>query len=288
MNVFLSSRCVRGVRLVAVCVATLFAVPLRGQTTGAPVDTSLAAVLRAAASYVDDYQKQLTQLMAEETFKQSGGFGPARRELKSDVLFMFVPGDSVWIAVRDVRSVDGKTVDDFQDFVKLLKDTTVVGLAKQLRDHNARYNLGTSVKLNFNEPTLGLQILETKQQARFDFSEGAIDISGDATIVNVTFIERRSPTLISLIQNGKETDIFTSGEFSIEAGTGRVRHAQIAFDTGAVATKLATTYALDQHLHLWVPHTFEDWYRGGLEDVTGQATYSNYRKVSIETSEVIK
>src|SRR4030095_2366884 len=81
-------------------------------------DTSVGAVVEAAAAYVRDYQDQLTYVIADESYVQRilnqaplDTSMPRSRTLKSEMFFMFGPADRVWMAIRDVIQVDGKPVD---------------------------------------------------------------------------------------------------------------------------------------------------------------------------------
>src|SRR6266851_3578996 len=86
---------------------------------GRAQEPSLADVLSRAAAYVTAFQRQLSGVVAEETYVQdvheTPVLGPrpqfrpgvAHRELKSDLLLVKPEKADRWIQFRDVFEVDG-------------------------------------------------------------------------------------------------------------------------------------------------------------------------------------
>ena len=250
------------------------------QSTGR-ADTSLAAVLAKAAEYLREYREQLTYVMATERSKQTmvGGFtvgDSAEETLASDVYFVYVPADKVWMAVRDVEIVDGKVIKD-RDDVRALLNSGQVGAARALKDRNARYNLGRILR-NFNEPTLSLLVLDERHQRRFAFTR----IGARGSAVTVSFVERDEPTLI--IDTGGRP-AFSTGEFTIDAPTGRIERAHLSVRlSGGIDASLTTTYRADNKLQMWVPLKFEEAYvMAGKrpEKVTATSTYSDFSRFDV-------
>jgi len=124
-----------------------------------------------AAEYVREYREQLTYVMATERYVQkvTGGLSQYDMDetLASDVYFVYVPADKVWMAIRDVEIVDGKTLKQREN-VRALLNSGQVGAARALKDKNSRYNLGTVVR-NFNEPTLSLLVLDDMHRSKMTF-----------------------------------------------------------------------------------------------------------------------
>jgi hypothetical protein len=250
------------------------------QRTGR-ADTSLESVLAKAAEYLKDYRERLTYVMATELSKQTliGGFaGSAGTDetLASDVYFVYIPADNVWMAVRDVEIVDGKVLKE-RDNVRNLLNSGQVGAARALKDRNARYNLGTILR-NFNEPTLSLLVLDDQHRRRFTFAKQG----SRGSTVTVSFKEKDQPTLI--IDTGGRP-AYSSGEFSIDAGTGRIERARLAVRlSGGIDATLTTTYRADGKLQMWVPAKFEEAYvMGGRrpEKVNATSTYSDYSRFDV-------
>jgi hypothetical protein len=218
--------------------------------------------------------------MATERYVQklTGGFSQYDMDetLASDVYFVFVPADNVWMAVRDVEIVDGKVLKQ-RDNVRSLLNSGQVGAARALKDKNARYNLGTIVR-KFNEPTLSLLVLDDKRRANFTFVRQRV--RGGREIVS--FAEHGTPTLISNVDG---TPAYSKGELTIDLATGRVEHAQLRIRLGIVDATLTTTYKEDPKLKMWVPSRFDELY---VEDgrrpqrITGRAVYSDYTRFDVE------
>jgi len=165
-------------------------------------DTSALAVIRAAAQYVADYQRQLTSVIADEIYTQqiaaqepSEADMPRQRRLRSEVFFMFAPADRDWMAIRDVTEVDGNAAPDRLDLGEALRTLAPDEVAAKFKAYNSRYNIGRTVR-NFNEPTLSLLVLDERHRPRFMFERRQVQRSGDAWVVTMRFSEREGPTLI--------------------------------------------------------------------------------------------
>lgn len=255
-------------------------IPVAAQRQPAP-DTSLNGLVQKAADYVREYRNQLTYIMATERYTQTltGGLSQYDMDLTlaSDVYFVFVPADKVWMAVRDVETVDGKVLKDREN-VRALLNSGQAGAARALKDKNARYNLGTIVR-NFNEPTLSLLVLDDERRSRFTFVRQKVG-GGKATL---SFAEYASPTLIV---NTDGLAAFSKGEFTMDVATGRIERAELRIRLGKVDATLTTTYRPDEKLKMWVPSRFDELYVGGntkrAEHITGKALYSDYSRFDVE------
>jgi hypothetical protein len=254
-----------------------------------PPDTSAKAVAAAAEHYVDDYQKQLSYLLAEEDgtqeIRMTGTSGPPRqrRTTKAEVFLTFLNADRVWLSVRDVTEVDGRPLTQQKDLRALLTAGPLVGLARTLAEEGSRFNIGR-VYRNFNEPTLGLLVLDEKHRAQFKFDRKKVDPSDTGPIVTLAFTEKDTPTLIHG-DNGRS--IFSRGEMVIEAATGRVRQTSIQIDTGTVHATLTTTFVADTRLDMWVPDTLTERYEdtGAFnvhETTVCESKYTNYKRFDVQ------
>jgi len=260
--------------------AAWLVMPVSARRQTARLDLSADAVIAKAADYVREYRDRLTYVMATERYTQTltGGFSlyDMDETLASDVYFVYVPADKVWMAIRDVEIVDGKVLKE-RDNVRTLLNSGQVGAARALKDKNARYNLGTVVR-NFNEPTLSLLVLDDDRRSRFTFVRQRV--TGGRVIVS--FAEHGAPTLISNIDG---TPAFSRGQLTIDAATGRVERAVLRIRLGIVDATLTTTYRLDGKLKMWVPSRFDELY---VEDgkrpqrITGRADYSDYSHFDVE------
>lgn len=269
-------------RLLTACLlaATALVLPVSARQRPAAVDTSVDAVVAKAADYVREYRDQLTYIMATERYTQklTGGFSQYDMDesLASDVYFVYVPADKVWMAIRDVEIVDGKVLKE-RDNVRALLNSGQVGVARALKDKNARYNLGTIVR-NFNEPTLSLLVLDDQHRSRFTF----VRQKASGGRVTVSFVEHGGPTLISNV-DGKPA--ISKGELTIDAATGRVERAELRVRLGIVDATLTTTYQLEPKLKMWVPTRFDEFYAEDgrrPQKITGRALYSDYSRFDVE------
>jgi hypothetical protein len=275
----------------AAIVALLVVPPTAAPLHQAP-DVSTRAVVAAARAYVAAYQDAFRFLVADETYRQSRftGDGPPveTRTMHGELFLTYLAGDDAWMAVHDVADVDGTAVEDREDLRALLqKGESFTGIAKRLAERNARFNIG-GIERNFNEPTLALTVLGARRTSNFAFDRAAVERTGDATLVRLTFREKDRPTIVHST-TGKAAP--SHGELIVEAGTGRIRQTTFEVTDGTVAARLETIYGWDEHLQMWLPATFNERYgatrKGAEEFVACQATYDNYRRFEV-TGRIIK
>jgi hypothetical protein len=284
----------------AIVVAAMTLVGSAGVPQQPPI--SERAVVAAAAGYVASYQQQLTSILADETYNQEiveqtprDQDSPRARRMNSEIFFMFAPVRHDWMTIRDVMSVDGRTIQDRRDVKAALRTLPADEVASAFREHNSRYNIGRTFR-NFNEPTLSLLVLDEHHLARFSFDRRRVQQAGNVTLVTLAFTERDRPTLIR-DPNGRA--VFVRGEAIIEAGSGRVRRMQLTSKDDTFRFDLTTVYAAEERLGLWVPTTFREEYERGTrpapwlptsrfehERILCEAVYTNFRR--FDTSVRIK
>ena len=269
---------------------------------------SLEAVVRLAAAYVNEYQRALTAVLADEDYQQQvvaqiplDRSMPTKRGLRSEVFFMFAPASGDWMAIRDVIAMDGATLAQRPNVREALRTLPPVEVARTFKAHNSRFNLG-HMSRNFNEPTLSLLLLDDRYRPHVKFTRKGVQRSRDGVWVTIGFSENSSTH--TLIRDLSQKPAPSRGEFVIEAGTGRVRRAHMETTFGASAVsggmtaKLTTTFAPDYRLAMWVPVTFAEHYESGeavsfapdpriklpsvFEEIRGLATYSNYRRFEVK------
>jgi hypothetical protein len=263
-------------------------------------DTSTRAVVAATAQYVAGYQRDLTSILADESYAQDvvsrmprDPSAPRSRRMASEVFFMFMPGTRDWMAIRDVIAVDDVGVEDRPDIRQALDDLSSTDVAATLKRQNSRFNIGRIVR-NFSEPTLSLLVFDANHRGRFSFERKRVRNEGGAVLVTLAFAERESPTLIADPRRGR---IFSTGEVVVEAGTGRVRRAVLWANSGEIKVELTTDYTRDENLDMLVPAVFRETYTRGTpprrleadteyEHVVCEARYRNFRR--FQTSARIK
>ena len=277
------------VRVAAAALLIALAVPRLGAQAPRKIDTSLKAVVAAATAYVSAYQKDLAFVLADELATQKvltpSGTGMDSRRTRAEFFLTYLPNESAWISVRDVREVDGVAVSDPDDVLSLIQRTPLWRLANLIAQKNSRFNIG-NVRRTFNEPTIALLVVNPRHQGRFKFERAAVSTSA-SPVVTVKFRERDRPTLITSVHG---EPAFTQGELDIDAATGRVERTRIQLSVASVRAALTTTYALDGRLNLWVPAGMSERYEN-TDDTFGQTvtvdtTYTNYRR--FDTAVIIK
>ena len=133
---------------------------------------SLSDVMDTAAAYVQDYEQQLTSVVADEISTQrilsqapKDPVMPASRRMTNEIFFMFAPASRGWMAIRDVTDVDSQPVRDRDLKAALYASSADVAPFKRYM----RYNLGRIVR-TFNEPTLSL-LSDANNRSRFAFEQ---------------------------------------------------------------------------------------------------------------------
>jgi hypothetical protein len=265
----------------AVAVAAACLAPLLAQSPPVPPDVSTKGLVATARKYVDEYEKSFAFIVADEWYQQVQRDRDGRilleRVLKSEVFLTFLQADGEWIAVRDVLEVDGRPIasrDRLRDL--LAKGGQFRGVAKQVIDLNARYNIG-SVSRNFNEPTLPLLLFEPRRAASVEFDRKNVSRDGPLTLATLSFSERDSGTIVG----GPAGPVPAKGTFVIDAASGAVRATTFEIKHADIRALLKTQYEKDPKLDLWLPATFSERYertRDVRELVECEAKYSNYRR----------
>ena len=257
----------------------------------------MSVVVDAAAAYLRNYQRELTSVVADEIYTQHvvaqvprDGLRPLKTTLASEIFFMFAVGHD-WMAIRDVRTVNGAPPEVRPDLRQALQQLPAAEVAGTFKAHNSRFNVGR-VSRNFNEPTLSLLIFDDRHRARFEFERARVRQSDDGPLVTLRFRERGGPTLIRNLDGG---NAFAAGEMTVEPASGRVVNAILAVTIDSVRATLSTTYAFDERLGIMVPVRFGERYEDGVaprpfvktqqrlryEEILCNAAYTNFRRFEV-------
>ncbi|MEZ5292463.1 MAG: hypothetical protein R2745_15385 [Vicinamibacterales bacterium] len=286
-------------------------VPTSGRS--AQAEPTLADVLARAATYVRGYEERFSLLVAEEEYVQEirrpdnnpsagnlsrtnpgGGFSTGggvrkRQTLRSDYLLVRVGGGGGWLPFRDTFQVNGRRVADRGDrLAKLFLEPTVGSLdrASRIMADSTRYNLGSMTR-TINIPTLALLFLHPDVRGRFDVSFAATDQVDGKPAWRLEYHERDRPTLIKTTR-GRDLPVY--GELWVDAATGTVLKTMMTAADPVIRAVVTTTYRADDALDFWVPARMEDYYKAlnDVDEVTGVATYANYRRFTVAVDEVIR
>jgi len=278
---------------------------------------ALDGALAAAAGYLDAYERRISAISAEEDYEQAVqrpggtivspgifGRGAARgaspptatetRKTRSHLMTIAL-GARGWVSFRDVFELDGRVVRDGPDrLIRILQTVSPESLeqARQIADESARYNLapeGTRVDRTLNVPMTALHFLRGANQSHSVFTLGKSERVGGVECVTLHFVEQGRPRLIMT-----RDDAPAEGTFWIDlAAGGRVLkselHLNSAAGAGVVQSRTTVTYARVEKLDLWLPTIMDDAFvLPAGPQVTGHATYSDFREFKVTTSEDIK
>lgn len=254
-------------------------------------DFSTKAVVARAASYVAAYQQKLTSVVADEDYAQAvlaqvpdDPFMPSTRRLRSEVFFIFEPVGRQWMAIRDTMLVDGLPVRDRPSVRQAFETMAPAEVRRRYAELNAYWNIG-GITRNFNEPTLGLLVLDAEHLPRFRFDRRSLKREDSTTLVTLEFRERDRPTLI---RDARVGQVFSRGEIVTDAN-GVIRRTEFRLALNETRVELITDYRHDEKLGMWVPVLFTERYERGRQGsaqhdrITCEAKYSTYRRFDVLT-----
>ena len=262
-----------------------------------PVDQALAAVLEKAAAYVVGYGQAFRDVVAEESYTQ--WLGGNRRQSRSDLIFVSMPGAIAWTCFRDVFEVNGLRVRDRESRLEKLFLTgsraSAVQQASAIVTESARYNLGWHRTINV--PTLPLLFLHPANQQRFRFArKGRRRVGGNET-VEIDLAEIARPTLVN---DGEGGDVPASGRIFVDPASGAILRTDITFRLlrRPGQARLVAAYRFDPGLGILLPEEMTESYHhlpGNFVpememgvfygDTETTARYAKYRRFKVTTEE---
>lgn len=267
------------------------------RTKTAPADAASAELLHRAAEYVDGCEQTFRYIVAEELYTQWGPdpatSATARRTLRSDLVFVSLPGEIPWTTFRDVYEVDGRAVREREARLERLfmrPSRDAFGQADRILRESARYNLGEAFR-TVNVPTLALLFLHARNQARFSFTRKGSRLFEGISGAEVAFEEVARP---SIVRDSYGGDVPVKGRAWIDPTRGTVLRIEADYDltterdraqsrrqTAYVSTSFERQPALDAH----VPVEMKELYLTGAGRIEATARYSNFRRFLVETEE---
>ncbi len=273
-------------------IAIVLALALSTALLHAQAEPALDAVLGRMHAYLKDYAKKLPAMIATERYQQRFGSGmrKSQRLLMSDYGLIQVQGDTEWLGFREVLSVDGKPVtDSARRLAELLARPSVQALqqARLIAEESARYNIGPVVR-TINDPAIVLELLDGRHSPRMRFSHnGENTINGVRTWV-IRYQELGNPTII---RTRDRKDVPARGRAWVEPESGRILRAEASVEPGlGVTGTIDVTFELDERMGFAVPSKMSERYanRNLVTVSSGEATYSNYRRFTVDTEENIQ
>ena len=263
----------------------------------------LQVILDRVTDYVVRYQKEISGVVAEEQYVQDADKSErpfvTHRELKSDLLLVRTESVEAYVQFRDVFEVDGEPVRDRTDRLQKLfmkPSASAKKQAAQIMNESARYNIG-SVTRNVNVPLLALMLLDPVYQPHFKYSVStehkgtprglpktpAFTLAADTW--ELDFDEVITPTVIQ----GDFQDAKSHGRIWIDPDTSRVLLTEIVNEAKTVRTTIRVSYQSEPMAGFLLPVEMRESYvrKGKFYTFEGAATYSNYRRFTVNTVEVI-
>ena len=271
--------------------------------TASAQEPSLATVLERAATYVVEFQRRLSGVVAEEHYVQNVRYplGNSRmnmstthRELQSDLLLVKPAGVDRWLQFRDVFQVDGKEVRDrnerlMQLFVR--PSSSSAAQAERILTESARYNIG-NLQRTVNAPVLALVILDPGNQSRFTFKRTT---HGDPLLGrgtarppdSVWVVEYQEVEKETLIRTTNGRDLPSRGRFWIEPSTGQVAASELIAEDAIIKGTVDVEYQIEPAVGLLVPVEMRERYeiRRDGSRVDGTATYGRFRQFQVKVDE---
>ena len=266
-----------------------------GTNSSGAQESTLENVLSLAAEYVDQYQRDLGVVIAEEHYLQVTD-GINNRRLVSDLFVFSMPGEQEpWLAFRDVISVNGTPVEDRQQRLEdVFRESPIITgpVRRRLIMESARYNIG-GISRNMNVPTMALQLLAGSDQHRFLFKKKRDRKIDEISVWEVEFEEHTAP---ALIKNGRGANLFSYGTVWIEPTTGRVIQTDFRAkdEVAELEIQMRVKYQVDEHLGILVPEIMTERYKVRLRpltlspfarrnlEVNCEAKYSNFRRFEVQ------
>ncbi|MGE5360061.1 MAG: hypothetical protein ACM3NQ_13670 [Bacteroidales bacterium] len=255
-------------------------------------DHPAMSALTRAGELIEQNLRDVRVMAADERYEEH-----VKRELPSrDVPFsdrvllgqLFLANapsvDETWIAFRDVASVDGVAVTDWDHGLDAAFSGPIdaaVKTAAAIDQQGLRFHIGT-LKRRTVSPMLPLLFLQARHRERFRFDPRGQDKIEGVTVQRIDYVEQAQPTLARAIRNNNWSDVRTQGTFWIDGATGRVLKATVVWDEGMfLKTELTATYAATAVAGI-TPVTLREVYStlsatGLLIEAT--ARYSNWRAV---------
>jgi hypothetical protein len=263
---------------------------------------SVDEVLKRAAVYVAEFRKQLSEIVAEETYRQeiastSRLGNPLAvnpiRTLRSELLLIKPADADRYVELRDVFEVDGKAIRDRQSRLERLLGEPSAAANTSIQSiitESAKYNIGRITR-NINTPLMALQFLDAEYQPRFSFKhvdkikpvfkneqDKAIN---DAPVFRVAtemwtieYQERRRNTII---RKPDGDDLPAHGRFWINPSNGQVLISELIVDGGGVIATVTVSYQSEPLMGFLVPVEMRESYIRYGERILGRAEYGKFR-----------
>jgi hypothetical protein len=247
---------------------------------------ALEDIQQRATAYVVAYQQALTSLVAHEryvqTLRRERG-GGQRRELVSEVAMVRGSAQAEWIMFRDVLEVDGRVIRNReQRLLELLRSPApdALAAARRIAEESARFNIGRLTR-TFNVPDMALSFLRPEKAPRIRYTNLRSEVIDGVRHFVFRFRELHGPTIIRAPQG---SDVLGEGRFWV-TDQGAIRRTELKLHDHTSSGSATVDFRDDAAVGLRVPVAMTESYVLQQEFIGGSATYSNFRRFTVHTSE---
>jgi hypothetical protein len=264
------------VRLIVVAFTlVLLTVPVGAQTV------RLRDVVARLDGYLQSYEEQLANVVAEEEYRQRVEDGPATRRsttsrmLRSDFALTLASEPRRWVGYRDTFEVDGAAVRDRDERLQRLLSSGAVGQAARIAQQNARFNLGEGLLArNINIPTFALEMMNPRLRDRFRVRQTGADAVDGRQRWFIEFRERQSPTVVRTPEGRDQPSRVVA---LVDIQTGEVLQTVLTWER--VEGSIVVYYGHAANIPVPVPiRMAEQFVTQSGARVGGEATYTNFRQ----------
>jgi hypothetical protein len=263
---------------------------------------TLDDVLARAGRYTVEYGEALASVLAEETYEQRLVWRreqgvKQQRQLRSEIAFVRLVNSTEWLTFRNVLAVDDGAIAGSDGRLERLFRNPPVSLVAQARlitRESARFNIGPIAR-DINVPTTALHFVHPKHRPNSRFNKEREEILDGERVWVIRFRERDRG---SLIRGTDGLNLPAVGRLWIVPADGRVVKSELVIEDfvrgrGDSRAEIGVKWRRDVPLDLWVPAEMRERYEGPWYetrdsrpreryDIDGAATYSNYRRFTVD------
>lgn len=263
-------------RLIVVAVTlVLLTIPVGAQTV------RLRDVVARLDGYLQSYEEQLANVVAEEAYRQWVEEGTATRDsttsrlLRSDFALTLTSEPRRWVGYRDTFEMDGVPVRDRDERLQRLLSSGGVGQAARIAEQNARFNLGEGlIARNINIPTFALEMMNPRNRDRFRVRHTGADAFDGRPRWLIEFLERQRPTLVRTPQGRDQPSRVVA---LVDVQSGEVLQTVLTWER--VNGSITVNYGHAPGIPVPVPiRMAERFVTLSGAHVAGEATYTNFRQ----------
>ena len=242
----------------------------------------------ARGSYLAEYEARFSAVVSAEHYLQRSYRlrTSTTVQLESDVIWLNV-GQDTWIAFRDVFEVNGLPVRDHdQRLEKLFLQSPNQAMveARGIIQESARYNVGT-LRPGHQRADAGADVPARREP-------GAVRVQAGRHRGRRGGASRR-PDVQGAVQAGGDSFRHSrrAGDrtFLDRRAVGRVLKSELNVSADSTNAKIVVTYRPAPNLDIWAPAIMSERYALTTgENITGEATYSNFRQFAVSVGSTIK